>query len=272
MAALITVGLHPRRARHAGDRPRHERRRLASLPADLPVVQAEQAIEHDVPGRPVDRQARRHRRAPRRPAGGARGARRPRGAGGRRRRRRSPIDVASDQRTAIVARPDVGRRRRQPARAPSTRCATTSRRPRRAGDARRPATPPARPTSPTRCSTATPIVIGFVLALAFGILLWAFRSPKLAAAGRRAQPAVGRRGVRRAWSRCSSTRGPRTCSASRSIGHDRVLAAAVLLRGPVRALDGLHGAGAGADPRGAPRRPERPRRPPRRASPRPPAR
>ena len=31
-------------------------------------------------------------------------------------------------------------------------------------------------------SKATPIVIGFVLALAFGILLWAFRSPKLAAA------------------------------------------------------------------------------------------
>jgi RND superfamily putative drug exporter len=153
---------------------------IDSLPAELPVVQAQRAIEGDFPGAPstaklvvtgerlgaaqADLEALGHRAAE--AVGGDAGVQ---------------VDVARDQRTAIVEVPmsaegaDAQRdavgalRDRVAPTAPGAETLVT-------GEAARSI------DFASQLRTATPIVIGFVLALAFGILLWAFRSPKLAAA------------------------------------------------------------------------------------------
>ena len=93
-----------------------------------------------------------------------------------------------------------------------------------------------------------------MLALAFGLLLWAFRSPRLAATvvGLNLLSVGAAFGVLVAVFQHSWAEDLLGFTSTR---HDRLLAAAVLLRDPVRALDGLHGARARADPRGAARRP-----------------
>ena len=118
-------------------------------------------------------------------------------------------------------------------------------------------------------SPRTPIVIAFV---------WRSRSCCCGRSARRrwprgdrAEPAVGRRRLRRAGGGLPARVG-RGAAGLRVHRLGRDLASAVLLRDPVRAVDGLHGRRARADPGGAPRRALRraPRRP--RASPRPAAR
>jgi RND superfamily putative drug exporter len=152
---------------------------LASLPADLPVVKAQGQIEREFPGAPATAQlvvegkqlGARHgqlERLGRRAAHavGTSGA--------------VTVDVARDGRTATVTLPmsaqdqdadrhavDVLRDRIAPT-APGGHALVT-------GDAARSA------DFAAQMRTATPIVIAFVMALAFALLLWAFRSPKLAA-------------------------------------------------------------------------------------------
>ena len=108
------------------------------------------------------------------------------------------------------------------------------------------------PTSPTGCATATPIVIAFVLGLAFVLLLAAFRSLALAAAviGLNLLSVGAAYGVLAAVFQHDWAEG--LLGFTRR--HGRRLAAAVRVRDPVRALDGLHDPRARADPRGAPRR------------------
>jgi RND superfamily putative drug exporter len=153
---------------------------IDSLPAELSVVQAQRAIERDFPGAPStaklvvtgdglgSRAAELEalgRRAADAVGGGA----------------AVQVDVARDERTAIVEVP-------LPAEGAEAQ--------RHAVDALRDEVVPTAPGDETlvtgeaarsvdfaaQMRTATPLVIGFVLALAFGILLWAFRSPRLAAA------------------------------------------------------------------------------------------
>ena len=78
------------------------------------------------------------------------------------------------------------------------------------------------------------------------------RVPLPAARGDRdgPEPAVGRRHLRRARRRLPAQLG-RVAAGLHVERHDRQLDPAVLLRDPVRPVDGLHGAGARAHPRGA---------------------
>jgi uncharacterized membrane protein YdfJ with MMPL/SSD domain len=152
---------------------------ISSLPQDMPIVQAQRAIERDFPGAPsiaqlvVTGEGLDAKRAEL----DALGARAAAAVGGKAAVR---VDVARDGRTAIVAVP-------MSAEGPDEE--------RRAVDVLRERVAPTAPGSETlvtghaagsadfahQLSKATPIVIGFVLALAFALLLWAFRSPKLAA-------------------------------------------------------------------------------------------
>ncbi len=154
---------------------------IASLPKDMPIVQAQHAIERDFPGAPsiaqlVVRGERLDTREQRAELD-ALGARAAAAVGGKAAVR---VDVARDGRTAIVAVPmsavgpdaerhavDVLRDQVAPT-GPGTETLVTGH---AAGSA----------DFAHQLSKATPIVIGFVLALAFGLLLWAFRSPRLAA-------------------------------------------------------------------------------------------
>ena len=237
-------------------RPRHQRRGHRQ-PAEGHAGRAGPARDRArLPRRAVDRPARRPRRA-------ARHARAARRAGGARRPRRGQPSAArppsaSTSRATAARRSSRSRCRRDGADASAARstcCAIAWRRPRRAtetlvtGDAAGSADF-AHQISKRDADRHRLRARAGVRAPAVGVPLAEARRR-----GDRAEPAVGRRRVRRAWSPCSSTPGRRTCSASRRAGTIVVLAAAVLLRDPVRALDGLHGAGARADPRGAPRRP-----------------
>ena len=123
----------------------------------------------------------------------------------------------------------------------------------------------------TACRPRTPLVIAFVLALAFVLLLGAFRSPALAAAvmGLNLLSVGAAYGVLVAVFQHALGRGTARLHVQRDRGR---LAAAVRLRHPVRAVDGLHDARARAHPRGAARRARRRARRRPRASPRPPAR
>jgi uncharacterized membrane protein YdfJ with MMPL/SSD domain len=152
---------------------------IDSLPKDMPIVQAQRAIEREFPGAPstaqlvvigngLDKQ---------RAQLDALGARAAKAVGGEAAVR---VDVARDGRTAIVDVPMF---------------AVGSDEERRAVEVLRERVAPTAPGDETlvtgeaagsvdfanQLSTATPVVIGFVLALAFALLLWAFRSPKLAA-------------------------------------------------------------------------------------------
>jgi uncharacterized membrane protein YdfJ with MMPL/SSD domain len=152
---------------------------ISSLPQDMPVVQAQHAIERDFPGAPstaqlvVTGEGLDAKRSELR----ALGARAAAAVGGKAAVR---VDVARDGRTAIVAVP-------MSAEGPDEE--------RHAVDVLRDRVAPTAPGNETlvtgqaagsvdfahQLATATPIVIGFVLALAFALLLWAFRSPRLAA-------------------------------------------------------------------------------------------
>jgi RND superfamily putative drug exporter len=152
-----------------------------SLPAELPVVAAQDAIERAFPGAPSTAQLVVSGAA----LGGAEarralaelGERGARAVGGEAAVR---VEVARDKRTAIVTVPmsadgseaqrdavETLRERVAPT-APGGRALVT-------GDSARSA------DFAARMRSAIPVVIGFVLALAFALLLWAFRSPKLAA-------------------------------------------------------------------------------------------
>ena len=154
---------------------------IEGLPKDLPVVQAQRAIERDFPGAPSSAQlvvSGERLDAPRQRAQlDALGARAAAAVGGKAAVR---VDVSRDGRTAIVAVPmsavgaaeqrraiDVLRDRVAPS-APGEMLVTGQ----AAGSA----------DFAHQIAAATPLVIGFVLALAFALLLWAFRSWKLAAA------------------------------------------------------------------------------------------
>jgi uncharacterized membrane protein YdfJ with MMPL/SSD domain len=154
---------------------------IAGLPRDLEVVQAQRAIERTFPGAPDPAQlvvrgadlgtpeARAELEAL-----GERGRDAVGGA--------APVqvEVARDGRTALVEVP-------MPTAAPDAQS--------RAVETLRERVAPSGPGEETlvtghaagsvdfadQISGATPLVIGFVLALAFALLLWAFRSPRLAA-------------------------------------------------------------------------------------------
>jgi RND superfamily putative drug exporter len=159
---------------------------LSSIPSETPVVVAQTAIERSFPGAPND-------------AGivvtghglGSAGARQRLQALGRQAmlvtggRGRITVDVARDGRTAVVSVP-------MPDRGIAAAKATVS-------ELRHRVTPTVTAVAPgaealltgdaagsvdftDRLSTSTPLVIGFVLALAFVLLVAAFRSPALAAA------------------------------------------------------------------------------------------
>ena len=153
---------------------------IEGLPADLAVVQAQRAIERDFPGAPSTAQlvvlGERLDAPDRRAELDRLGARAAAAVGGRAAVR---VDVARDGRTAIVAVPVS---------------ATGAAEERRAVDVLRDRVAPTAPgvalvtghaaesaDFADRMATATPVVIAFVLALAFALLLWAFRSWRLAA-------------------------------------------------------------------------------------------
>ena len=154
---------------------------VSSLPKDMPIVRAQHAIEREFPGAPSTAQlvvSGKGLDAPaQRAALDALGARAAKAVGGRSAVR---VDVARDGRTAIVAVPMA---------------ADTPQEERHAVDVLRDRVAPTAPGDETlvtgeaagsadfadQLSSATPVVIAFVLALAFALLMWAFRSPKLAA-------------------------------------------------------------------------------------------
>jgi len=152
---------------------------LESLPADIPVVQAEKAIQHAFPGAPssaglvvTGKDLGDQRDALK--ALGQRGAKAVGGSGA------VHVEVSRDGSTAVVDVPmpsqdrDADRHAVDTLRdevaptAPGGHALVT-------GDAAQSA------DFSDQMKTATPIVIAFVMALAFALLLWAFRSPKLAA-------------------------------------------------------------------------------------------
>jgi RND superfamily putative drug exporter len=150
-----------------------------SLPKGMPVVRAQQALETQFPGAPSTAQlvVTGKNLDEQRPALDALGARAAEAVGGKAAVR---VEVARDGRTAIVDVP---------------MSAVGSDAERRAVEVLRERVAPTAPGDETlvtghaagsldfanQISAATPMVIGFVLALAFALLLWAFRSPKLAA-------------------------------------------------------------------------------------------
>ena len=154
---------------------------ITSLPKDMPIVQAQNAIEQEFPGAPSTAQlvvTGNGLDAPeQRAALDALGARAAKAVGGKAAVR---VDVARDGRTAIVdvpmsaVGPDQERhavellRDRVAPTAPGDETLVTGE---AAGSA----------DFASQLRTATPVVIAFVLALAFALLLWAFRSPQLAA-------------------------------------------------------------------------------------------
>ena len=233
------------------------------LPGELPVVQTEQAIERAFPGAPEDAELVVTGTAPR--GGAARGCRRSASAPWRSpaAAARCASTVARDARTAVVAvpMPDRSPTRR---RARSPRCATTSRRPPRAsapgaealvtgvrGRGRRlrgPAGGPHAARAAVRARRCAFVLLrrrvplaragGAMIALnllslgaTYGILAAVFQH----------EWAEGLLGFE-------------------SNGVVTDVAAAVRVRDPVRALDGLHDPRARADARGAARRAPRPRR------------
>jgi uncharacterized membrane protein YdfJ with MMPL/SSD domain len=150
-----------------------------SLPKGMPVVRAQQALEQQFPGAPSTAQlvVSGKNLDEQRAALDALGARAAEAVGGKAAVR---MEVARDGRTAIVDVP---------------MSAVGSGAERRAVEVLRERVAPTAPGDETlvtghaadsldfanQISAATPLVIGFVLALAFALLLWAFRSPKLAA-------------------------------------------------------------------------------------------
>jgi RND superfamily putative drug exporter len=152
-----------------------------SLPPDMPVVAAQAAIERSFPGAPSTAQLVVQGEALGEPAGrralAELGARAARDAGGK---AAVHVEVARDGRTAMVGVPLAATgaeaqrdaverlRERVAPTAPGGRALVT-------GEAARSA------DFAARMRSAIPVVIGFVLALAFALLLWAFRSPRLAA-------------------------------------------------------------------------------------------
>jgi uncharacterized membrane protein YdfJ with MMPL/SSD domain len=152
---------------------------LDSLPQDLPVVQSQRAIERAFPGAPSTAQlvVTGKDLGRERAALDALGARAAKAVGGEAAVR---VDVARDGRTALVAVPMAAEGAEQE---------------RKAVEVLRDRVAPTGPGDETlvtgeaagsvdfadQISSATPVVIGFVLALAFGLLLWAFRSARLAA-------------------------------------------------------------------------------------------
>ena len=209
LGALAVPALDMQPVEHAA-RPRCPRDSRSSSPSD--------AIERAFPGAPERRASsssrgasstRRRRTARLRALGAAALA----VTGGR---GSVGVETARDGRTAVVVGADARPRHDAAERTVAAlrdRVAPTAAQ-RRAGrrgarDRRR---RPATPTSRTACASRTPIVIAFVLGLAFVLLLAAFRSLALAPAVVGAEPAVGRRHVRDPRRRCSSTTGPRACS------------------------------------------------------------
>ena len=150
-----------------------------SLPRDLPVVQAQAAIERSFPGAPSTAQlvVMGEELDGARPELRQLGARAAEEVGGK---AAVQVEVARDGRTARVSVPlsatgaaeqrDAVERLRERVvqTAPGETLVT--------GEAARSV------DFAERMRAAIPVVIGFVLALAFGLLLWAFRSPRLAAA------------------------------------------------------------------------------------------
>jgi uncharacterized membrane protein YdfJ with MMPL/SSD domain len=151
-----------------------------SLPRDMPVVAAQAAIERSFPGAPSTAQivveGERLGSPSARRALDELGARAAREVGGK---AAVQVEVARDGRTAMVGVPlsAVGAgaqrdaverlRERVAPTAPGEALVT--------GEAARSA------DFAARMRSAIPVVIGFVLVLAFGLLWWAFRSPRLAA-------------------------------------------------------------------------------------------
>jgi uncharacterized membrane protein YdfJ with MMPL/SSD domain len=152
---------------------------IGSLPRDLPTVQAQRAIEQQFPGAPSTAElvVIGERLGQQRAELDALGARAAKAVGGA---AAVSVEVARDGRTALVAVP---------------MSATGAEQERRAVERLRDRVAPTGPGEETlvtgqaagsvdfsdRMSSAMPLVIGFVLALAFGLLLWAFRSARLAA-------------------------------------------------------------------------------------------
>ena len=257
---------------------RARRRRCSSLLAvpALGMHTANAGID-DAAARPADhadlrphagRVPRRRRpgrgRGPGRRRAGARGRRprstRPRAPGARdrassasrststsaRTARSRSIVAADGAATATTSRLEAGARRR---------CATTS--------SRRPSAsvPAPRPTSTGMAAgskdfndlmtSRAPFVFAFVLGARVPAAAGHVPVARDRRQGDRAEPAVGRRGLRRARAGSSSTATARGCSASSRNGGDRVVAAAVPVRDPVRAVDGLPRVHPQPDPRGA---------------------
>ena len=226
-----------------------------ALPRDTPVVVAQRAIERAFPGAPSDVElvvtARGlDARGPQLQALGER-ARAVTGGHGQ-----VSVETSRDGRTAVVSIPMPNR---GVTAAEDTVAALRERVTPTAGEV----APGARALLTgeaaggvdftNRLQTATPIVIALVLGLAFLLLVGAFRSPRARRGGDRAQPAVGRRRLRRAR-RGLPARVGRRAARLHEHGHGRRLAAAVRVRDPVRAVDGLHDPRARAGARGAPRR------------------
>ena len=227
-----------------------------SLPKGMPIVRAQQALEKQFPGAPSTAQlvVTGKNLDEQRAALDALGARAAEAVGGKAAVR---VEVARDGRTAIVDVP---------------MSAVGSDAERRAVEVLRERVVPTAPGDETlvtghaadsldfanQISAATPLVIGFVLALAFALLLWAFSSPMLAATvvGLNLLSVGAAFGLMVAVFQHSWAEDLLGFTLDR---HDHLVAAVVLLRDPVRSLDGLHGARARADPRGAAGRAE-PRR------------
>ena len=219
-----------------------------SLPKDMPIVRAQQALEKQFPGAPSTAQlvVTGKNLDEQRAALDALGARAAEAVGGKAAVR---VEVARDGRTAIVDVP---------------MSAVGSDAERRAVEVLRERVVPTAPGDETlvtghaadsldfanQISAATPMVIGFVLALAFALLLWAFSSPMLAATvvGLNLLSVGAAFGLMVAVFQNSWAEDLLGFTLDR---HDHLVAAVVLLRDPVRSLDGLHGARARADPRGA---------------------
>jgi RND superfamily putative drug exporter len=171
--ALLASLAVPALGMKTGDAP------VSSLPQDLEVVHAQQAIEQEFPGAPSAAQlvVSGDRLGAQRGELEALGGRAAKAVGGS---SAVTVEVARDGRTAIVGVPmsaegqeaqrhavEVLRDEVAPT-APGTDALVT-------GEAARSA------DFAAQMRTATPVVIGFVMVLAFALLLWAFRSPKLAA-------------------------------------------------------------------------------------------
>ena len=227
-------------------------RTAATTRAARPPAQAYDLVAHGVrPGRERPAAARRRARATRRARRASRrsrhgcdacpasppSARPPSTAAGdaaradRRRRRTSPQDTRDEDLVAPTCATTC---------CPAPACRSTSA-----------ARPPRSIDQSSATAARLPLFIGGVVGLSFLLLLVAFRSVVRGAQGRRDEPAVDRRRLRRRGAASPRAAGPGSCR------HRHADAGAAVhpgdhVRRPVRAVDGLRGVPALARPRGVP--------------------